>query len=150
MSSKSRLRSLSSLAGCRRFPAREAPMSLTAEQRRALAVLTGAGPNGTSQALLMSYGFSVSMIAGLISRGLATLRRDKVQAADRSVEVAQVRITAVGTEALAAEERFTFILRLYSRIRATTVRCSVTLERIPCREGSKARNSRSGQRDALG
>jgi hypothetical protein len=87
-------------------------MSLTAEQRRALAVLTGAGPDGTSQALLMSYGFSISMIAGLVNRGLATLRREKVRVSDRPVELAKVRITAVGREALAAEERFTFTLRL--------------------------------------
>jgi hypothetical protein len=87
-------------------------MSLTAEQRRALAVLTGAGANGTSQALLMSYGFSVSMIAGLVNRGLATLRWEKVKAADRPVNVAKVRITAGGSEALAAEERFTVTLRL--------------------------------------
>ena len=87
-------------------------MSLTAEQGRALAVLAGAGPNGTSQALLMGYGFSVSMIAGLVSRGLATLRREKVQAGDRSVKVAKVRITAVGSDALAAEERFSFTFRL--------------------------------------
>jgi hypothetical protein len=100
------------VAGRGRFPPRDAAMSLTAEQRRALAVLTGAGPNGTSQALLMSYGFCVSMIAGLVNRGLATLRREKVKAGDGSVKVAKVRITAVGSEALAAEERFTFTLRL--------------------------------------
>jgi hypothetical protein len=111
------LRSLSSRAGLevdglRRFSQRDAAMSLTAEQRRALAVLTNAGPDGTSQALLMSFGFSVSMIAGLVNRRLATLRRETVQASDRSVEVAKVRITAVGREALAAEQRFTFTLRL--------------------------------------
>jgi hypothetical protein len=98
--------------GLRRFSQRDVAMSLTAEQRRALAVLTNAGPDGTSQALLMSFRFSVSMIVGLVNRRLATLRRETVQASDRSVEVAKVRITAVGREALAAEQRFTFTLRL--------------------------------------
>jgi hypothetical protein len=99
-------------------------MSLTAEQHRALAVLRGAGPSGTSQALLMSYGFSVSMIAGLANRGLATLGREKVQAGDRSVKVAKVWITAVGSDALAAEERFN----------------GVSFEGIPPRESGPARN----------
>jgi hypothetical protein len=52
------------------------------------------------------------MIAGLVSRGLATLGQEKAQAGDRLVKVAKVRITAVGREALAAEQRFTFTLRL--------------------------------------
>jgi hypothetical protein len=85
-------------------------MSLTAEQRRALAVLTSAGHNGTSQALLMAHGFSVSMIAGLVNRGLASLTREKVWAGSKLVEAGQARITVAGSEALAAEERFTFTL----------------------------------------
>ena len=112
-------------------------MSLTAEQHRALSVLRGAGPSGTSQALLMSYGFSVSMIAGLANRGLATLGREKVRAGDRSVKVAKVWITAVGSEALAAEERFTLPS---GRIRAMKGRYGVSFEGIPPRESGPARN----------
>jgi len=112
-------------------------MSLTAEQHRALSVLRGAGPSGTSQALLMSYGFSVSMIAGLANRGLATLGREKVRAGDRSVKVNKVWITAVGSEALAAEERFTLPS---GRIRAMKGRYGVSFEGIPPRESGPARN----------
>jgi hypothetical protein len=78
-------------------------MSLTAEQRRALAVLTRAGPSGAAQASLMAHGFCVSMIAGLVKRGLATVTREKVRAGSRLVDVGKVRITAAGRDALAAE-----------------------------------------------
>ena len=81
-------------------------MSLTAEQRRALAMLASAGLNGASQASLMVYGFCVSMIDGLVNRGLATLTREKVWAGSRLVDVGKMRITAAGRDVLAAEERF--------------------------------------------
>ena len=78
-------------------------MSLTAEQRRALAMLTSAGLNGASQTLLMAHGFCVSMIAGLAKRGFATLTREKIRAGGRLVDVGKVRITAAGRDALSAE-----------------------------------------------
>jgi TolB-like protein len=84
-------------------PAREMAMSLTAEQRRALAMLTHAGLNGASQASLMAHGFCTSMIAGLVKRGLATVTREKVPAGGRLVDVGKVRITAAGRHALTAE-----------------------------------------------
>ena len=98
--------------GRARSPSRDTVMSLTAEQRRALAVLAGVGLDGTSQALLMAQGFSASMIAGLVNRGLATLACEKVRLGSNLVKVAKVRITAVGSEALAVEERFTGTMRL--------------------------------------
>jgi hypothetical protein len=79
-------------------------MSLTAEQRRALAMLTSAGPDGASHASLMAHGFCVSMIAGLVKRGLATPTREKVRAGSRLIDVGKVRITAAGRDALAAEQ----------------------------------------------
>ena len=42
-------------------------MSLTAEQRRALAMLGTVGRNGVPQALLSAHGFDASMIAGLVN-----------------------------------------------------------------------------------
>src|SRR5258707_11308361 len=86
---------------------RDPAMSLTAEQRRALAVLTSAGLNGASQTLLMAHGFCVSMIAGLVNRGLANLTCEKVRSGRRLVDVGRVRITVSGRDALAAEGRFT-------------------------------------------
>jgi hypothetical protein len=78
-------------------------MSLTAEQRRALALLTSVGLNGASQASLMAHGFCVSMIAGLVKRGLATATREKIRAGNRLVDVGKFRITAAGREALTTE-----------------------------------------------
>jgi hypothetical protein len=84
-------------------PTRETAMSLTAEQRRALAMLTHAGLNGASQASLMAHGFCISMIVGLVKRGLATVTREQVRAGGRLVDVGKVRITAAGRDALIAE-----------------------------------------------
>ena len=78
-------------------------MSLTAEQRRALAMLTNAGLDGASQASLMAHGFCVSMVAGLVNRGLATLTREQVRVGSRLLDVSKVRITATGRDALATE-----------------------------------------------
>jgi hypothetical protein len=78
-------------------------MGLTAEQRRALIMLTDAGFKGASQASLMAHGFCVSMIAGLIKRGFATVTREKVPAGGRLVYVGKMRITAAGRDALAGE-----------------------------------------------
>jgi hypothetical protein len=79
------------------------PGAMTAEQRRALATLASAGLDGASQASLMAHGFCVSMLAGLINRGLATLTREKVRAGNRLVNVGKVRITAAGRDTLAVE-----------------------------------------------
>jgi hypothetical protein len=78
-------------------------MSLTAEQRRALAMLARAGLDGASQALLMAHGFCVSMIVGLVNNGLATLTRETIRAGSRLVDVGKVRITAAGRKALTTE-----------------------------------------------
>jgi hypothetical protein len=88
-------------------------MSFTAEQRRALAMLTRAGLDGASQASLMAHGFCVSMIAGLVKRGLATMTREKVLAGSRLVDVGKVRITAAGRDALTAK-RWRSTLRAWS------------------------------------
>ena len=84
-------------------------MSLTAEQYRALAMLARASLDGASQTFLMAHGFCVSMIAGLVNNGLATLTREKVRADSRLIEVGKVRITVAGRKALIAESLASFI-----------------------------------------
>jgi hypothetical protein len=76
-------------------------MSLTAEQRRALAMLATAGRNGATQPLLTAHGFSVSMIAEVVNCGLLTLTPEKVRAGGRMVDAGKVRITDAGRTALA-------------------------------------------------
>jgi len=79
-------------------------MLLSADQRRALATLSTAGPDGVAQALLSTYGFDASMIAGLVNRGLATLATEKVLASGKVSAVVVVSITEAGRRALAAED----------------------------------------------
>jgi len=50
---------------------------------------------------IIGSGFRSSMIAGLVEKGLATITREKVWAGAKLIEVAKVRITAAGREALA-------------------------------------------------
>ena len=69
---------------------------LNPEQRGALAKLATAGPNGATQALLSAYGFDASMIAGLVNRGLVTLKAEKVRADGKLIAVATARITGTG------------------------------------------------------
>ena len=72
---------------------------LSAEQRRALAMLATSGRNGTTQSLLTAHGFGVATIAGLVNQRLATLTREKVKAGGKLIEVARVRITDAGRRA---------------------------------------------------
>ena len=44
---------------------------LNARQRRALAILAGAGPRGCAEAILMAHGFPIEVLAGLVRSGLA-------------------------------------------------------------------------------
>jgi hypothetical protein len=65
-------------------------LRLSAEQRRALALLATAGNNGATQSLLNAHGFRASLVAGLVDRGLATI----------TVDVTKVRITEAGRRAI--------------------------------------------------
>jgi hypothetical protein len=76
-------------------------MSLSADERRALAQL--AGRDGAAQAWLSAHGFDASMIAELVSQGMATITAEKVRVEDKVVAVAKVRITEAGQNVLMAE-----------------------------------------------
>jgi hypothetical protein len=80
--------------------AANAAVSLTAEQRRALAVLATSGYNGVTQAPLSAHGFDASLIAGLVNHGLATITAEKVRVGGKLIAVARVRITQAGREAI--------------------------------------------------
>src|SRR5260370_2595124 len=79
---------------------------LSAEQRRALAMLATAGLDGAPQALLSAHGFDASLIAELVNHGLATLAAERVRVGGKLIAVAKVRITEAGGEALAGEGWF--------------------------------------------
>ncbi len=52
-------------------------MLLSTDQRRALAMLATASQDGVAQALMSAHGFDATMIAGLVNRGLATLKMER-------------------------------------------------------------------------
>jgi hypothetical protein len=66
-------------------------------------MLATAGRHGVTQPLLSAHGFSAAMIARLVRRGLATLTQEKVRAGGKLIDVAKVRITDAGRDALAEE-----------------------------------------------
>jgi hypothetical protein len=73
---------------------------LSPEQRRVLAMLATAGRNGVTQEQLNALGFEPDMIAELINQGLATLTSSRVYSGGKMIEIARVRIKAVGRRAI--------------------------------------------------
>jgi hypothetical protein len=73
---------------------------LNAEQRRALAMLAAAGLDGATQSLLGAHGFGVSLVVGLVDRGLVTIVYERVRAGGTTIEVTKVRITDEGHRAI--------------------------------------------------
>jgi hypothetical protein len=72
---------------------------LTEEQRRALRVLSR-HPTGCAEALLRAHGFSVEQLAGLVSRGFATMEPTLIDASSEKRLVVWMQITAAGREAI--------------------------------------------------
>jgi hypothetical protein len=78
-------------------------MMLSAEQRRALAMLATPGHSGATRPFLVAHGFGGATISGLVDRGFVTLTGEKIRAGGKMIYVAMVRITAAGRDALASE-----------------------------------------------
>ena len=73
---------------------------LSAEQRRALAILADAGQRGCTDQLMMAHGFTFDLLASLAGAGLATATLRQKRAGGRMIEVARVRITEAGRRAI--------------------------------------------------
>jgi hypothetical protein len=73
---------------------------LSPEQRRMLLLLATAGRDGGTQEQLNALGFEPDMIAELINQGLATLTSSRVYSGGKMIEIARVRIKAVGRRAI--------------------------------------------------
>ena len=78
------------------------PMMLSPEQRRALAMLATGGHNGETQPFLVAHGFGGAMITELVNRSMLIMTLEKIRAGGKMIEVAKVRITEAGREALGA------------------------------------------------
>jgi hypothetical protein len=74
---------------------------LNADQRRALVLLSEAGPYGYTEHVLIVHGFTKQLLADLVRDGLATRTPETVRAGGgRSVDVARLRITDAGRRAM--------------------------------------------------
>jgi hypothetical protein len=73
---------------------------LSAEQRRALKMLSTAGSQGCAGAALIGQGFRVGMLAGLVGDGLATARRETMRVDKRKITIARMCITDAGQQAI--------------------------------------------------
>jgi hypothetical protein len=70
------------------------------DRRRALELLA-ASRKGCTKALMRAHGLSIDMLLDLLKAGLATTKRERMVAGGRQTDVARVRITEAGREALA-------------------------------------------------
>jgi hypothetical protein len=86
-----------------RSPTADAAMMLprlSAEQRRALALLSGAGMNGVTETIMLARGFRLAMLGILVRKGLAIVRWKPVRAGGKTIEVGRFSITDAGRRAL--------------------------------------------------
>jgi hypothetical protein len=79
--------------------------ALTAEQRRALEVLAGADPNGCTERALAALGCQVETLAAIVRTGLASMTLHRMAAGDRIIEVAHLKITDAGRQAIVEASR---------------------------------------------
>jgi hypothetical protein len=69
------------------------------DRLRALELLA-ASRDGATEAIMRAHGFTVEQLVELLRAGLATAQSERVVAAGHTVEVARVRITEAGRQAL--------------------------------------------------
>jgi hypothetical protein len=80
---------------------------LSRERRHVLQILARSGHLGVTDAILMPYGFSTAMLAGMVCDGFVSLAVEAVCAGGRTIKVRRFRITDVGRSAVAANTRTT-------------------------------------------
>jgi hypothetical protein len=60
--------------------------------------------DGCTEAIMLAHGFSIDMMVGLVNAGLATATAARVVAGWATIEVARVRITEAGRQALCVHQ----------------------------------------------
>jgi acyl-coenzyme A thioesterase PaaI-like protein len=63
--------------------------------------LLAASPDGCTEAIMLTHGFTADFLVNLIRAGMATTWTERVVAGGRAMEVVSVRITEDGRRALA-------------------------------------------------
>ena len=74
--------------------------ALSAEQRRALKILSAAGQHGCAGTTLLGHGFRVGMLADLVGDGLVIARRETMSVDKRKITIARISITDAGRQAI--------------------------------------------------
>ena len=74
--------------------------ALSAEQRRALKILSAAGQQGCAGTTLLGHGFRVGMLADLVGDGLVIARRETMSVDKRKITIARISITGAGQQAI--------------------------------------------------
>ena len=77
-------------------------LKLSADQRRALAMLDCNPSGGCTEPLLRAHGFKQELLAELVMARLATAEDERMMAAGKAVDVRWFRITDAGQRALMA------------------------------------------------
>jgi hypothetical protein len=72
------------------------------DRQRALELLASAGVEGCSEAVMKAHGFTTEQLVELVRAGLATATPQRVMAGGETLELATLRITDKGQQALAA------------------------------------------------
>jgi hypothetical protein len=78
---------------------------LSRERRHVLQILARSGHLGVTEAILMPYGFSPAMLAGMVFDGFVSLAVETICGGGRTIRVRRFRITDVGRQAVAANMR---------------------------------------------
>jgi len=83
------------------FPVVSSPRKrrLSLKARQALELLA-VDQRGLAEALLLTYGFTRDLLAGLVYTGLATAQQQTVKAGGKTMSVVRIRITEAGRRAL--------------------------------------------------
>ena len=84
-----------------------AAQRLSRERRHVLQILARSGHLGVTEAILIPYGFSTAMLAGMMCDGFVTLAVETVCADGHTIKVRRFRITDIGRKAVAANARNT-------------------------------------------
>jgi hypothetical protein len=73
---------------------------LSRDRHHVLQVLASSEHLGLTEAVMMAYGSSASMLAGMLSDGFVTATVEKVRIGNRAVKVRRYRIAAAGRKAI--------------------------------------------------
>jgi hypothetical protein len=69
------------------------------DRRRALELLASSR-DGCTEAIMLAHGFTIAQMVELVRTGLATATAERMRAGKAEIEVAHLRITEAGGEAL--------------------------------------------------